>query len=288
MGEFMSYKNILLLSLFCLISVQACQGDYEPPVERYSPWVNWVMNKLSASSSLQNYARQKRAMVAQETDASVHADLFRKAQEEIGIAQEDILPVIDVSIKNNPEMPIDGIVCTSSNKIQVISENFDHCPYGAQRILAFHEAFHNKYHDVYFEQWIMQQLSIATMANIGLTTAGLLRLNYKYVSAKGLRIAGYVGAPLVAIAANMAGMGVGIYKLGILQKPLSNYDSFKEYRADRDAVKHANCYKCVQQRNYAMSSCPAEYLQPYELEVYAQQFKKENKVCHVHALDGTD
>lgn len=282
MGEFMSYKKILLLSLFGLIPAQACQGGYEPPVERYSPWVNWVMDKLSASSSLQNYARQKRALGAQETDASIHADLFKKAQEEIGIAQEDILPVIDISIKNNPEMPMHGIACTSSNKIQVISENFDHCPYGAQRIVALHEAFHNKYHDASFEQWIIQQLSMATMGNIGLTTAGLLRLNYKYVSAKGLRVAGYVGSPLVAIAANMVGMGLGIYKSGLLQKPLNSYERFKEYRADRDAVEHASCYKCVRElAQVAGDSLP--YLQQHELKAYAQSFEKEHKICSVHS-----
>lgn len=285
----MTYMKYCLFLLCCLGYLQGSEDDFKLPIHRYSPAVSWMMGKLASSSSLQQYARKKKAQYRHQESNSIHADLFKKAQEEIGIPQEAILPVFDISVQDCPQaLELHGFAVTAENKIEIITENFNHLPYGCKRIIALHESFHNKYHDNFFTKWCIEKITLAAVISTGLSMVGLLRLNYKHVSCKPLRIAGYVGSPLIAIATNMLVSGLCMHKLGFLRQPLNSYDCFKEWRADSDAVKHARCYQCVQEFAQVASRETSVYLSEREVLAYASQFKRENKVCQVHASDGTD
>ena len=60
----------------------------------------------------------------------------------------------------------------------------------------------------------------------------------------------------------------------------NKYDWFKEFRADRDAVKDARCYKCVQE--YRPRASQPQYLIKDEIDLYINKFKKEKALCDQH------
>ena len=243
-----------VVGLCCIgnISTLYC-NDLERPAERYSPLVHWVMNRLASTHSLQQFARKERCARPALESNSIHTDLFRNAQEEIGIAEEDKLPVVD-SVKQEKMA-----AATASNRIIVFLENFKNRPYGAQRVVALHEAFHHKYHDPVFDQWLLKNISTACLTSTIISTVGLEILSARYIPNKALRIAAYIASPIVSIISNSILMALCVRKLGCLEKDLTGHDRFKEYRADSQAVLHANCYKCVSEYDQEWDR-PPEYL----------------------------
>ena len=236
-----------------------------------------VMAKVALSTSLQGFARQKRANVQTREDGP-YSTLFKNTQREIDISEQDILPVTVVSRDSLEDKR--EYAYTSSSCITVIPENFDTLSYGAQRVIALHEAFHHKYHDSVFNAWLVDKLGMIVIGTTTLTTLGLWRLVHLRSSGK-LRIIGYLGALVVAFVLNAVACVKFLNPIKLL-KSQGVYDYFKEFRADRDAVAHARCYKCIEE--YSILAGPDQYLTKDELGVYIDQFKKENALCDQHVV----
>ncbi len=269
-------KLFLFTLLMSYTGLQIAAERKSHSVERYSPLTERVMYCLASSNSLRDFTRHRRDDLHQRENNS-HTELFQNAQREIGIADQDILPVKMLSRDDSEDKK--GYACTTSSVICVIPENFDQLPYGAQRITALHESFHNKYHDSAFEAWLFFKLGGALIGTTTITTAVLWKLINSYVAGNKLRVGGYLAAPIVSFAVNVVTYAklCSSIRLG---KSQSAHDYYKEFRADRDAVSHANCYKCIEE--YSTMAGPAQYLTKDELQVYIDQFKKEDAFCDHH------
>ncbi len=265
-----------IVGLYCIGNIPTLYcNDLEGPKERYSPLVHWTMSRLASTNSLQQFARKERRARPVIASNSIYTDLFRKAQEEVGIAKEDMLPVVDSVEQENMA------AATSISRIIVFLENFKNRPYGAQRVVAIHEAFHHKYHDPVFDQWFCQNISIPFLTSTIISTIGLETLSALYIPNKSLRIAAYIGSSIVSIISNSILMALCVRKLGCLEKNLIGHDRFKEYRADSQAVLHANCYKCVSEYDQEWDKSP-EYLNHEELAAYISRFQEEDRLCLHH------
>lgn len=267
------------IGLCCIANITGLSGsDQKGPADRYSPLVHWIMSRAASSNSLQQYARKGRHARPLVESNSIHTDLFYQAQEEIGIAKEDRLPIIDSTEQNNL------LAATTDDRIKVFP-HFNKIKYGAQRVVALHESFHHKYHDPVYELWLIQNIIPATLASAAASTIGLAALSSRYIPNKTARIATYIASPIVSIISNLLISGVCMDQLGCLpdEKNATKNNHFKEHRADTQAVLHANCHKCVSEYDEAAGdSRSPEYLSHEELASYASRFKKENKVCSYH------
>jgi len=231
---------------------------------------------VASCDSLRDLSNRPRRSV--ECKDNKYTALFQDAQREIGIPEEDILPIQAISRDNSENHTT--FAATATNKIIVIPENFDTLPRGAQRITALHEAFHHKYHDSLFETWLRYKIGASGIITITLSTASLWGLIYsRGINSRSAKIALYMGTPIATfVVLGFAHGYFGDYYIG-LGKPQNKYVMFKEFRADRDAVKHVRCYKCVQEYR-PMATQP--YLTKDELDVYINKFKKENALCDHH------
>lgn len=245
-------------------------------VERYSCLTTKIMSYLSSHRSLSNYARAHRKH--QQFEESAYTQLFTQAQKDIGIADGDILPVKTVALADTDNK--EGFAFTGTSYVGVIDENFSALPYGAQRIISLHEAFHHKYHDGAFSDWALR--SVGMSINISTLTALLGSLVLVNANSSGkLRVAGNLAVPIVSYIVSFIFYSPLIRPLIEIKKQPSSYDIFKEFRADRDAVAHVGCYKCVEE--YTILAGPDTYLTVKDLTVYTQYFKTKKMLCAHHA-----
>lgn len=269
-------KLFLCALLLPYMGLQIAAEGKSHSVERYSSFIERVMYCLASSNSLREFDRHGRGEPRQ-CENKIYDPLFLNAQREIGISDRYILPVKTLSRGDSEDKK--AYAFTDSSGIYVIPENFDSLPYGAQRIIAIHEAFHNKYQDSLFEAWLDSKVGEAVIGTTTITTAVLWKLIHSCVAGNKLRVGGYLAAPIVSFAVNIVTYAklCQFIRLGQSQ---SVYDYYKEFRADRDAVSHANCYKCIEE--YSAMAGPAQYLTKDELQVYIDQFKKEDAFCDHH------
>lgn len=274
----------LFIFILCLSysAVQLLGEDHL--VNRYSPGVERFMGYLASSGSLQAYADRQRRTKPGMAESCAYSQLFEQAQRDVGIADDKMLPVRIISQGESSDKL--GYVLTSRNEFEVVRERFDELPYGAKRIVGLHESFHHKYHDPVFEDWIFKRLNLTVIGTSALTTAACSRLIHRSMPAGKMKVATYLGAPIVSLIFNVVPFASLLGSVEFFKRP-SKYDWFQEFRADRDAVTQARCYRCVQE--YKTIAGPAQYLTQDELNVYIRHYEREGALCTEHrSLDDID
>lgn len=279
------FLSILFLSHAGLQIIAGTEQPNSFHYSRYSPMVDKFMYFLASSSSLEKFDHEVRGELPKH-DVNKYTEFFQNAQREIGVRERDILPVnitpVEMLRCENEE---GAAAYTTNNQITVVPENFDTYSYGAQRIAAFHEAFHHKHHDPIFRAWALQKMGVTVIGSTALTTSALWTLIYKKCASK-LRFVGYVGAPVLAFLSNTMLIGAPVIDCIIPPHPEnrnshSKYEWYCEFRADRDAVEHARCYKCAEEYKVRAHD-DWQYLNKNEIQSYIDQFKKENLLCTHH------
>lgn len=207
-------------------------------------------------------------------EESPYRSLFRRCQKDIGISRAEIL---DVSVEESNEQEPDALARTTNSQIIVTRNNFAKLKYGTQRITALHESFHNKFNDNVFKKWALPKISIASIASTVICSAALI-LRMRKATSQLVRISGYILSPIVSIIASSLTFGKMINFF-----TSEKFENYKEFRADKEAVKHSKCHMCLQE--FSDEICHNEnsrYMTKSDVKYYINLFELQNLLCEHH------
>ena len=265
---------------------------------RYNKFIEKALNYLSTTQSIKDCAKNLRREYGTPNlpEASEkYKQLFTNAQLEIGIPIADLLPIQKTSGGSS-------FVARAGLSIQVDEEKLDELSYGAQRILALHEAYHHYFNDMAFGK---KYMGPAFAAQVGLTAFQSWILITK-INESNLNIATKSILYALSTSASFTSSFLFLWPLFYA----CEYINYKEYRADLSAVKKSKCYKCVQDyasswSNNTVSSVDITKLNPYsygiyngnysldypiyltvqELKYFVNLFKEQNLLCEYHSKE---
>ena len=272
----MKFKNqFFLLSLFTAL---ACANPHANEVLPKKSIVDKVLSYISESKLM--YAINKYAMrpinnrlhkiipIGNEDASQNFKELGQRAQQEVGINQDRILPIKKVMASSLYAMM--GAAFAEPDAIYVNEDKLNQRSYGAQRCGLLHEAVHTKYNDsasdAFFELCSFLAFSYGAHS---LIKAIKPQGKYKILHALSVLVAGMTGTSLTSI----------------------NYHHFMERRADIEGHYASQCFHCVEeaaeQRRivFEVEKNPLQgngYLSADELKKIAHELKLQNKVCEHH------
>lgn len=194
--------------------------------------------------------------------------LGEEAQYAVDIPEEYQVPIKKMS----PDNPIAKMVTclTFPYAIYINEEKLNELSYGVQRCAVYHEAIHKKYNDMSFDNIIEWQM----LFGAGYTTHKLLQIIKPRITPN------FIHGILVITSAFSAS-----YKASLA------YHRYMERRADVEGCYATQCATCVQEaathrrKRFEEENHPFKdngYLQGYEMEIIAQDLRKECKLCEYH------
>lgn len=302
-------KNILLIFLLLNLTSSDCNERYTAYAYRFIDWLSSFesLNKLSNSS------RNNREV----KDKYQFEQFFIDAQKELGMKDNEILPVLcitsDEFIKKYEKDKVEAFAYTTNNEITVIKENFESLSYGAKRLIAFHETYHHKFHDDTFKRWLegdSYKKSFDYLPILFCPTACYLCtqfhllnninkdsfINYNFVDhvfhhdsilkhkheiKSNESNEFFWKESLILITGGLLATYITFERL--LPKIIFDYydfESYKDFRADRETVKIAKCSKCIEEYQAMELWNKKNYMNHDELQKYIDLYK--DKLCIYH------
>ena len=273
-------RLILILTIVCGHNALSYGSQDFPLVRRYPAFLEKWLDSKSHSRAVLDYSEPYIREPKKVTSDSQFTDLFKKAQREIGIPEENLLEITDDSQLGSPKInqtsgdEIVGFACTTNSEIKVNPERFAELSYGAQRHTALHEAFHHKENDLHVDYWMMTKLGSNVMMSTTAATALCLYKMFRKTTGYKKVLALSVGIPLISLATGVLAIGtIGLF---------THEGKYKEFKTDRNAVESLKCHQCVEEASNYLSQEKTPYFSESDFKIYRDYYKQRGLLCDHH------